>query len=432
MSRPCVGFAGMTHLGIVSAAGAAASGFRTLCFDPDAALVQRLRDGDLPVVEPGLQELLQGHAGDISYTATLSDLAQCDIVYISPDVPTDDAGRSDLSGIRALIDQVLSALAPHAVLVVLCQVPPGFTRSLPLDPSRRFYQVETLVFGRAVERATQPERFIVGCEDPKQTLPPAMQAFLSAFGCPLLPMRYESAELAKISINCCLVASVSVANTLAELSERIGADWGEIAPALKLDRRIGQHAYLAPGLGLAGGNLERDLATVLRMSESTGAEASLIRSFVHNSQHRRHWALRTLHQQVLAREPNPVIAVLGLAYKENTHSVKNSPSFALIEHLGPWKLQVFDPVVPASKAPHANCMGKSCALDALDGADVLILMTPWPEFRGLDPAQIAQRMRGSTVIDPYRILEGSAVIGAGLDYFTTGMPPLRAANQAEA
>lgn len=428
MIGPTIGYAGMTHLGIVSAAGAASKGFRTVCFDPDEALIQRLRAGNLPVVEPDLPELLRKHAELVSYTADIADLARCDVVYIAPDVPTDDAGRSDLSGIRALIDSVLAALAPTSVLVVLCQVPPGFTRSLPLDAARRYYQVETLVFGRAVERATLPERFIVGCDDPKAPLPPALHAFLSAFGCPLLPMRYESAELAKISINCCLVASVTVANTLAELSERIGADWGEIAPSLKLDKRIGQHSYLSPGLGLAGGNLERDLATVLRMSEATGSEAGLIRAFVHNSQHRRHWALRTLHEQVLASNPNAVVAVLGLAYKENTHSVKNSPALALIEHLGPWPLQVYDPVVPAQKAQHPNCSGKASALDAARGADVLVVMTPWPQFRTLDAPQIAQQLRGKVVIDPYRVLDGAALARAGLDYFTTGMPPLRAAH----
>ena len=103
------------------------------------------------------------------------------------------------------------------------------------------------MFGWAVERATQPERFIVGCADPIRPLPRPYTMLLDAFDCPILPMRYESAELAKIAINCCLVASVSVANTLADLSERIGADWHEIAPALRLDRRIGAHSYLSPG-----------------------------------------------------------------------------------------------------------------------------------------------------------------------------------------
>src|SRR5919109_5597208 len=144
---------------------------------------------------------------------------------------------------------------------------------------------------RRCRRAT-PVRSIVGCADPAAPLDARFRAVLDAFGCPILPMRYESAELAKISINCCLVASVSVANTLAELCERIGADWREIAPALKLDRRIGAYAYLAPGLGIAGGNLERDLATVSRLSEGQGTEAGMITAWLRNSRYRRGWALR--------------------------------------------------------------------------------------------------------------------------------------------
>ncbi|TMI78225.1 MAG: hypothetical protein E6H04_12820 [Bacillati bacterium ANGP1] len=185
------------------------------------------------------------------------------------------------------------------MLVVLSQVPPGFTRSVRFPPERLFCQVETLITGQAIERATQPERFIVGCADPTAPLPGPYAAVLGAFRCPIFPMRYESAELAKIAINCCLAATVTVANTLAELSERVEADWGEIVPALRLDRRIGQHAYLAAGLGLAGGNLERDLATVVRLSAAAGSDAGVIRACVDNSRYRRDWALRTLHAEVL-------------------------------------------------------------------------------------------------------------------------------------
>jgi UDPglucose 6-dehydrogenase len=425
MSGSIIGFAGMTHLGINSAAACAARGFDTVCFDGDPALVGRLKSGDLPVVEPDLPDFLKKHASRIQYTANLRDLARCNVVYISTDVPTDDQGQSDLTSIRTLIENVAAALTTGATLVVLCQVPPGFTRSLKLDGARLYYQVETLIFGRAVERAMYPERTIVGCADPSQPLPGHYAKFLAAFECPILPMRYESAELAKISINCCLVASVTVANTLAELSERIGADWNEIAPALKLDRRIGQYSYLSPGLGLAGGNLERDLATVLQLSQETGSEAGLIRAFVHNSRHRRHWVLRTLHAEVLASEPDAVIAVLGLAYKENTHSTKNSPALALIANLKPWPLQVYDPQVDASMVDHPRCTGYSSALDAAAGADAIAIMTPWPEFRGLSAADLKKRLAGKAVIDPYRVLDGASVRAAGLSYFTLGTPPFQ-------
>jgi len=271
MSAPVVGFAGLTHLGLVSALALASKGFRVVGYDTDAARVRDIAAGRLPVVEPGLDELARGCGKRISFSSQVKDLGACDLVYISTDVPTDDRGESDLSGISASIAQVIASLSPRALLVVLCQVPPGFTRALPLPSERLFYQVETLVFGRAVERATRPERYIVGCADTAKALPEAFAAVLGAFGCPILPMRYESTELAKIAINCCLVASVTIANTLAELSERIGADWCEIVPALKLDARIGQGAYLAPGLGIAGGNLERDLATIARLSQQTGS-----------------------------------------------------------------------------------------------------------------------------------------------------------------
>jgi len=420
MSGPRIGFAGLTHLGLVSAAAVAAKGFEVVAVDADAARVAEINAGRLPVTEPELADLVCANRERLQFSADFAALSACDLVYVAADVPTDDRGASDLKPIEALISAVTAALNPEALLIVLCQVPPGFTRRLPVPAARRFYQVETLVFGRAVERATKPERFIVGCEAPEQRLPEAYRKFLESFDCPILPMRYESAELAKIAINCCLVASVTVANTLAELSEKIGADWAEIAPALRLDRRIGPHSYLAPGLGIAGGNLERDLATVLRLSENVGSDASVISAYLHSSLHRRDWALRVLHREVLAEKPEAVLGVLGLAYKENTHSTKNSPSLALIENLQPWRLKLFDPVVSAGVAPHPNTVGAKSALEAAEGVDALLVMTPWPEFRNLKPAQLDAAMRGKIVIDPYRVFETGALRAAGLRHFVLG------------
>ena len=177
MSGPTIGFAGMTHLGINSAAASAARGFRTVCFDPDTRLIARLKAGELPVVEPGLPELLREHGAKLSFASDAAALAQCDLVYIAPDVPTDDAGQSDLAGIRSLIDSVEPRLGAAALLVVLCQVSPGFTRGLAVPAGRLFYQVETLIFGQAVERAMHPERIILGCAEPSRPLPDALAEY---------------------------------------------------------------------------------------------------------------------------------------------------------------------------------------------------------------------------------------------------------------
>lgn len=417
-----VGVAGMTHLGLVSAAAISAKGFETVCFDPDAEHIRRLNVGELSVSEPGLTELLVSNGTRQKFSSAIADLAACDIVYIASDVPTDDRGTSDLRGIIALIDAILPHLAPHALLVILCQVPPGFTRKIPLAQDRLYYQVETLIFGRAVERALNPERFIVGCADPARPAPESFACLLKVFDCPVLPMRYESAELAKISINMCLVASIGVANTMAELCENIGATWDEIAPALKLDRRIGAFSYLSPGLGIAGGNLERDLATVIQLADHHHTDAGIVRAWIANSCHRRDWAAQILRARLVAGQDK--LAVWGLAYKENTNAIKNSPSLATLAQLRDILVCVHDPLVPVEKAGHPRAKSVDQPLDALEGAQALAILTPWPVYRDIAPIDIARRLRGHLVLDPYRVLAPDLAQAAGLEYHTLGMPPL--------
>ena len=412
-----IGFAGMTHLGLVSSSLVAWRGFETICYDADEALVSRLKAGELPVREPELDDIVAGNAGRQAFTSDLKDLGRCDIVYVAPDVPTDDTGASDLMPITALIDRVSGALRPDALLVILCQVPPGFTRGISsVPPDRLYYQVETLVFGIAVQRAREPERYIVGCAAPERPVDPRFRAFLEAAGCPILPMRYESAELAKIAINCCLVASISVANTLAEVCESIGADWSEIVPSLKLDARIGPKSYLAPGLGIAGGNLERDLATVIGIARRYGGNDDVVRAWLSNSRHRRGWAARTIHAALFDEKPDATVAVWGLAYKENTHSIKNSPSLATLADLPSRHFTVHDPAVRSGQHRQVDE-----PLDALAGADALMILTPWPVYRQIEPAEIARRLRGRLVVDPYRVLDRREALDSGLDYRTLGV-----------
>ena len=422
MSTPLIGYAGLTHLGLCYAIGAAAKGYDVVAFSEDLELVTRIEAGQLPVVEPGLDAAFAEHRAKLSFSADVRALTACDVVYVALDVATNDSGYSDLTSINATLAKIMPALAPRATLVVLSQVPPGFTRQLGVDEGRLFYQVETLIFGRALERAKRPERFIIGCGNPAAPLPPAYRSFLESFGCPILPMRYESAELAKIAINCFLVASVSTTNTLAELSEHIHADWGEIAPALRLDVRIGPSAYLTPGLGIAGGNLERDLAAVIRLGAREGSATGVIAAYLDSSRHMKDWAYRTLKRTVLDAVKAPRVGILGLAYKPDTHSTKNSPSLALIAQLRGIALQVHDPVVPASIVPAASPAVEPESV--ADDADAVLLMTPWSQYEALDLQALAHRMRGRVLIDPYRVLEPRAVSSVGLALYSIGRAPI--------
>ena len=421
--RPTVAFAGMTHLGLNSAVALAADGFSVICFDPESARVAALRDGRISINEPDLDDLVRSNADRLTFTDDPAGLALCDVCYVAPDVATDDAGTSDLGPIHQLVDTVDGALSRDATMVILSQVPPGFTRNLRRPATYRYYQVETLIFGKAIARARHPERYILGCEDPDRPLPPAFQTVLDARDCPILKMRYESAELAKIAINACLVASISAANSLAELCERIGADWREIVPALRLDRRIGAHAYIDPGLGIAGGNLERDLATVIRLASEKGTDSSVLQAWLGNSRHRRDWVLTRLHDTVLATCERPRLALLGLAYKEHTNSTKNAPALALLAALGNCDIRAYDPAVEVKSGWHPSLAQVSNSLAACRDADAVIVMTPWPEFAAIDPRELADNMRGETIIDPFGVFDTHACIDAGLSYHRLGAGP---------
>ena len=419
-----IAFIGLSHLGLVYSAATAAHGFRVLCFDPNPEIARQIQQGQLPVEEPGLCDLFTRHAANIEFSSDLERLRQCELVFYSLDVATDRENQSDLTPLTQLVQHTSPHLAPDATVVLLSQVPPGYTRSLAADIQRPlasvFYQVETLVFGIAVERAMRPERYIIGCAEPAAPLPPAYARWLHAFDCPLLPMRYESAELAKIAINCFLVSSVSTTNMLAEVCEQTGAAWSEIGPALRLDKRIGPHAYLQPGLGIAGGNLERDLVTIKSLAAENGTEAGIVDSWLVSSRYRRDWALRKVFDLVLSKNSNPRIAIWGLAYKKDTHSVKNSPSVFLARALASVEKTCYDPQVKSLASPIPNFSFSSSAIDACSGADALLVMTPWAEFTQADPTSISETMRGQILIDPFGIFQEADCIAAGLSRHTLG------------
>ena len=278
------GFVGLSHLGIVSSVGWASHGHPVVAVDVEPGPVEALRAGTLPVLEPGLDDLFARVRDRMVFSTDPAALRDCPLVIVARDVPTDAANASDPSVVLDLVDAVTPHLRSGVVLVLMSQVSPGFTRRLlqrvrarrPDLDVQLYYWIETLVFGHAVERFLRPERIMIGCSDPTGELPRVLADGLRAFGSPVLRMSYESAELTKTAINLYLCAAVTYANTLADLCEQVGADWTEMMPALRLDQRIGPAAYIRPGLGIAGGNLERDMVTLRDLCRTHGVDAAFV------------------------------------------------------------------------------------------------------------------------------------------------------------
>lgn len=238
--KPFIGFAGNGHLQEHSFAAAHKKRFKCTKYVP-------------------------GRTGD-----DINCLSQCDIVYICPDRPSNTSPQE-------MVDLVLPYLKPDTVLVIFCQVEPGFTRKVRWP--NIYYQIETLRMKDAEFRALHPERIILGVID--GGIDPRLLQFLESFNCRIITMSYESAELAKIAINIYLASQVSTTNTLSEIAEKVGANWNDIITALKTDKRIGEEAYLQPGYGLSQ-HLLRDLNTI----HEIGGNTSVTDSFLEHSKYR--------------------------------------------------------------------------------------------------------------------------------------------------
>jgi UDPglucose 6-dehydrogenase len=309
----------------------------------------------------------------------------------------------------------------------MSQVSPGATRALAervlaLRPDAGiavYYWVETLIFGNAVARFLKPERIIVGAADPARPLPATFDAGLRRFGCPILPMVYESAELTKTAINLYLFGAVTYANTLADLCEAVGANWSEMVPALRLDRRIGPAAYIRPSLGVAGGNLERDLVTLRGLGQRHGVDVAYVDTLLAHNARRYRWVQRQLEGRVLDRTGRPVVAVWGLAYKKNTHSTKNSMALRVIENLrGRADVRAYDPLVKQPGADVAATLVESRDA-ALVGADCLLILTDWDEF-ATPPDAGFRSMRRPVVIDCVGVMDPRRAALPGVEYITMG------------
>ncbi len=408
-----IGFVGLTHLSLISGAAALTKKNEVVFFDPNINLVKRLKERNYPIKEPGFEEVMIAYKPNITFTYEPGDIESCDIVYISPDIPTDDKGKSDLTSILELVDKVSPHWPKKGCVVILSQVQPGFTRKLAeklkkqdIDTSRLFYQVETLVFGIAMQRALYPERYIVGISDKNQILSRNFIDYLESYGCPILPMIYESAEFCKICINVFLAASVSVSNTLEEICEKIGAKWSEIAPALKLDRRIGSYAYLSPGLGISGGNIERDLCSIITLSNKHATEASTVQGFIRNSYYRKDWPLRIFYETIMPKMKKfPKLGFLGIAYKENTHSIKNSPAVQLMSKLKTFDCFAYDPQVKELPLMLSDINISSTIEEVINQVEVLFVMTPWPIFRNISQEKFSKLKELKFVVDPYGLLK---------------------------
>jgi UDPglucose 6-dehydrogenase len=413
-----IGFVGMSHLGLNYAVATASKKFKVICYDENISTINLLKNKISPIFEKDLEKKIKLNFSNLKFTNNILDLKNCDNVYISEDVSTKISGESDLTVTKGLINKTIKHLNKNSNLIILCQVPPGFCRSINWNKNQLFYQVETLIFGKALERALYPERLIIGTENKKNKIKQSYLKLLKSFNCPLIIMNYESAELAKISINMYLISTITTTNVISEVCEKIDADWNDISIALKLDRRIGKYAYLEPGLGISGGNLERDLYTLQKLQESNRLNNRFIHELKNKSISRKLWILNIV-KKLKKKYKLKNISILGLAYKVGTYSTKNSPGIQLIKNLKDFKIRAFDPIVKKIDKIK-NVMICKNSHETIKGCDILIITTPWNEFKKINSIFLKKNIKNRLIIDPYNLLDKKVLENKGIKHISMG------------
>ena len=403
------------YVGLVSGACFAEFGVSVAVVEADAAKRQMLLEGRIPIYEPGLDRLVADNAaaGRLTFPETLeAGIAEAEAIFIAVGTPTRRGdGHADLTYVYAAVEQVLKALDHPAVIVTKSTVPVGTGRTI-LEMARRLRpdlavevasNPEFLREGSAIPDFMRPDRVVVGAESERaREVLRQLYRPLYLIETPILFTGLETAELIKYAANGFLAMKITFINEMADLCEKVGADVNDVARGIGLDGRIGRK-FLHAGPGFGGSCFPKDTLALMRIAEEAGAPSRLIQSVVAVNDHRKDGLAARVVAACGGDVAGKVIAVLGLAFKPETDDMRESPALPLERGLVSRgaSIQAFDPEAMETARPllPARVTLAPDAAAALTGADALVLVTEWNEFRVLPPARLRELMRGDVVVD---------------------------------
>jgi UDPglucose 6-dehydrogenase len=422
---------GLWHLGSVTAAALAGLGHEVVGLDFEAATIEGLRAGVTPVFEPGLEALLKSglSSGRLRFVARLDEVPpDIEILWVTYDTPVDSADRADTGFVMAQVERALPGMNADTLLLISSQLPVGSVRRFERAAAAKGVRLraaccpENLRLGRAVQDFLHPPRIVAGTRTERD------QGLLRELLSPISPsiewMSVESAEMTKHAINAFLATSVVFANEIATLCESTGADATEVARGLKSESRIGPGAYVSPGAAFSGGTLARDVDFLNRTAHEGGIETPLLAAVLPSNGRHAHWARKKL-LEVFGTLTGRTVAVWGLAYKPGTDTLRRSLAVELCDWLcgACASVRVHDPMV-ADLPPHwAGIITRSDdPVQAVQGADALVVATEWPVYRSVPAEALARRSGALLVLDANRFLPQLATMPDGLRYMAVGMP----------
>jgi UDPglucose 6-dehydrogenase len=416
--REPIGVIGVGWVGLVTAACFAELGHEVWARDIVAEKVASLSRGEVPIHEPGLPELVAKNASRLHFTTDMPEvLEHARLLFVAVDTPPTYSGDADLSRVEAVIAD-LGESQDHA-LVMKSTVPVGTGRSIQRRKDGLGYvsNPEFLQEGSAVEDFMRPDRVVIGADDGSSGFADRVESLYAELGAPLVRTDVASAEMIKLASNAFLATKISFINEIANVSEELGADVSEVARGMGLDDRIGPK-FLRAGIGYGGSCFPKDVQALKQLAGNSGYHFQLLTAVIEVNELQKRRTVGKL-QKHLGSLVGKEIALLGVAFKPNTDDIREATSLVLSGRLAGEGagVRVYDPVA-AGKADTMLGGARICGsvMEAVDGADAVVLVTEWPEFSELDWDEVRRRMRVPLVVDGRNFLDRKALVDAGFTY----------------
>ncbi|PIQ28992.1 UDP-glucose 6-dehydrogenase [bacterium (Candidatus Blackallbacteria) CG17_big_fil_post_rev_8_21_14_2_50_48_46] len=430
---------GSGYVGLVTGTCLAELGHEVLCIDNHLAKIQALQAGQVPIYEPGLEELLQANVaeGRLKFSSEIADGVHfADILFICVGTPSLPDGSVDLSVMERVIKEIAGNMQSYKLIVEKSTVPVRTAESMEALARKHLVQrslefdlasnPEFLAEGSALQDFMQPDRVVLGVNSERAaSLLVQLYAPLNA---PMLITDINSAELIKHASNAFLAMKISFTNALATICERTGADISKVTRGMGLDKRIGSQ-FLRAGIGFGGSCFPKDLSGFIHIVEEHGYDFSLLKAVQEiNLRQRQHFIEKV--KNALGNLNGKEIALMGLSFKPHTDDIREAPSLYIIEALLAQGAQIraYDPVA----MPHvkerlgAQIHYAADAYQACEGADAALFITEWPEFRYLNLPQLKTLMKQAIIIDGRNIFDPGKLQAQGFYYDSIGRAPVQA------
>jgi UDPglucose 6-dehydrogenase len=427
---------GTGYVGLVTGAGLAETGNNVICVDIDEAKIARLRQGVIPIYEPGLEEMVRFNAkeGRLTFTTVYDEaIANSQVIFLALPTPQGDDGAADLSRVREASERIAKLITDPKVIVNKSTVPVG-TADMVRDIFTKFTKVsvevvsnpEFLKEGSAVQDFMKPDRIVIGASSPEaiDTMRDLYEPFVRT-GNPIYIMDERSAELTKYAANAMLALRITFMNEIANICDRVGADVDKVRKGIGSDGRIGPQ-FLFPGVGFGGSCFPKDVSAIIKTAEEHGYDFKTLRSVQEVNKKQKQIIIEKVLGHYGGNVKGKTFALWGLSFKPKTDDVRDAPSIDIIKALVALgaKVHANDPVATPCMMnilPETDTLRYFRRnLRALEGADALIVVTEWNEFRNPDFKLVASLLNDKVVFDGRNIFDPERLKEFGLTYYGIG------------